>query len=105
MTVVATNVESDVFQSLYKEVYQVFDADTVAFALATVSAGRQILTDALAPLSKRNCIMKTSHTTKFLTDTKGLFQDSGQIAEQYREGIMGRTVRSTLACSSRIASP
>lgn len=90
MSVVAANLESDVFQLLYKEVYNVFDADTVAFGLATTSAGRQILTDALAPLSKRNCIMKTSHTTKFLADTKGLFQDSGQIAEQYREGKLGR---------------
>ncbi len=95
MSVVASNLESDVFQLFYKDVYNLYDGDTVAFGLDVVSEGRQILTDALAPLSKRNCIMKTTHTTKFIKDTKGLFQSSDDIATQYREGKLGYISGST----------
>lgn len=91
LSVLATNIESYVFRLLYPQVYNLVDGDTVAFGLDHVSAGRETLTQNLAPSSKRNGILKPNHTTKFIKDTKGLFQASDNIAEQYREGKIGRT--------------
>lgn len=91
MSVLATNIESAVYQNLYKKVYNVVDGDAVAFGFTHMSSARQVLTDNLAPLSKRNAILQTKHVTKFLTDTKGLFNAQENIGEQYREGALGRT--------------
>lgn len=91
MSVLAANIEADVYQGLYKQVYNLVDGDTVAFGLTHASSAREVLTQNLAPLAKRSGILKPAHTTKFLADTKGLFQASDNIAEQYREGKIGRT--------------
>lgn len=90
MSVLAANIESDVYQGLYKQVYNLVDGDAAAFAFSHTSTARQLLTENLAPLSNRACILTPAHTTKFLVDTKGLFQDDGAISEQYREGKLGR---------------
>lgn len=90
MSVLATNIEADVYTNLYKKVYQIVDGDAAAFAFSHASAARQRLTESLTPMSGRNCILSPAHTTKFLVDTKGLFHDSENIAEQYREGKLGR---------------
>lgn len=91
MSVLAAAIESDVYTNLYKKVYNLVDNDAAAFGFGTVSAGRQKLTENLAPLSKRTAILAPKHCTKFLTDTKGLFHASDNIEEQYREGKIGRT--------------
>lgn len=90
MSVLAANIESTTYQNLYKKVYNLVDGDTAAFALSHTSTARQVLTDNLSPLAKRNAILQTKHATKFMTDTKGLFHASDNIAEQYREGKLGR---------------
>jgi hypothetical protein len=36
-------------------------------------------------------VMTPNHATKFMIDTKGLFQDSEAISTQYREGKIGKT--------------
>jgi hypothetical protein len=91
MSVLAANIESDVFTNLYKKVYNLYDGDTTAFSFTAVQNGRQVLTENLAPLAKRSLILSPNHATKFMVDTKGLFQDSEAISEQYREGKIGRT--------------
>lgn len=91
MAVLAANIEADAL-SMYKDVYNLYDGDTAAFGFASLAGARQILTDNLAPQDKRRTVMAPAHATKFLIDTKGLFQDASQIAEQYREGKLGRTV-------------
>lgn len=90
MSVLAANIESDVYTNLYKKVYNLVDGDAAAFAFTHTSSARQVLTENLAPLAKRNCILSPTHTSKFLTDTKGLFHASDNIEEQYREGKLGR---------------
>lgn len=95
MSVLAANIESDVFTGLYKQVYNLVDGDAAAFAFTHVSSARQKLTENLAPLSNRACILNPTHTTKFQVDTKGLFHDGENIAEQYREGKIGRTQAAT----------
>lgn len=90
MSVLATNIESAVYQNLYKKVFNLVDGDAVAFGLTHTSSARQLLTDNLAPLAKRNAILQTKHATKFMADTKSLFQSSDNIEEQFREGKLGR---------------
>lgn len=90
MSVLAAVIESDVYTNLYKTVPNLVDGDAAALTFTHVSQAREMLTNNLAPLSKRSCILMPTHATKFLTDTKGLFQDDDQIAEQYREGKLGR---------------
>lgn len=89
MSVLAANVEADAL-SMYKDVYNLYDGDTAAFSFAATQGGREILTKNLAPLSSRSALLKPEHTTKFLVDTKGLFQDDEALSEQYKEGKLGR---------------
>lgn len=91
MAVLAANIEADAL-SMYKNVYNLNDGDTVAFGFAALANAKQTLTDNLAPQNMRKTCLNTTHANKFLVDTKGLFQDSSAIAEQYREGILGRTL-------------
>lgn len=90
MSVLATNIESDVYQNLYKKVYNLVDGDAAAFAFTHTSSARQILTENLAPSSKRYAILSPAHTTKFLNDTKGYNNPDGAISEQFREGRLVR---------------
>lgn len=89
MSVLAANIEADAL-NMYQEVYNLHDGDAAAFAFGSVSAARQMLTDNLAPPSQRTVTLNTTHATKYLNDTKGLFHAADQIAEQYREGMVGR---------------
>lgn len=90
MSVLAANIEADVYTGLYKQVANLVDGDTAAFALSHLSSARQILTENLAPLAKRSAILNPTHATKFMNDTKGLYNDQGAIAKQFREGQLSR---------------
>jgi hypothetical protein len=95
MSVLAANIESDVYLNLYKKVYNLVDGDAAALTFTHIAQARQKLTENLAPLSQRACILTPDHTTKFGVDTKGLFHDSESIQEQWREGKIGRTQAAT----------
>lgn len=90
MSVLAANIEADAL-TMYKDVYNVYDQDATAFALSSLLGGRKILGDNLAPPDSRTAILSTDAAVKFMTDTKGLFQSSENIAKQYREGKIGMT--------------
>ncbi len=90
MSVLATNIESDVYTNLYKKVYNLIDGDSEAFAFTHAAQARQKLTENLAPMSGRNCILTPAHATKWMVDTKGLFHDAEGVSEQWREGKLGR---------------
>ena len=90
MSVLAANIEADAMLGMMKQTYNLYDGDAAAFAFASVSAARQRLTECLAPSSQRTMTLTPAHATKYLTDTKGLFHSAEQIAEQYREGMVGR---------------
>ncbi len=90
MSVLAANIEADAL-SMYKDIYNLYDGDAAAFAFQSMTGAKQILTDNLAPQNMRRMIMNTTHANKFLVDTKGLMHDGEAIAEQYREGKIGRT--------------
>lgn len=91
MSVLAANIEADAL-NMYKDVYNLYDGDAAAFSFTSVSNARQILTDSLAPHdNRRTMTLNTTHATKFMIDTKGLFHSSEEISEQYREGKVGKT--------------
>lgn len=90
MSVLAANLESAVYTLLYKKVYNLVDGDGAALTFTHISQARQKLTENLAPLSQRSCILSPAHTTKFMVDTKGLIHAEDNLEEQYREGKLGR---------------
>lgn len=89
MSVLAANIEADVYTNLYRKVYNLVDGDTAALTFTHLAQARQVLTDNLAPPSKRVAILNTSHTTKFMVDTKGLFTPDQNLDQQFREGKLG----------------
>lgn len=66
---------------------------TNAGAAATYNGvldGKKILTDQLAPVSKRIANLNTLDSVNIVKDTKTLFNNQSEIGDQYREGMMGR---------------
>ena len=53
---------------------------------------QKLLTDDLAPLDSRCAMMNTQSRVDVTADTKGLFQDSTSIKNQYLEGKLGRSL-------------
>jgi len=91
MSVLAANIEADAL-NMYKDVYNVVDNDTNAITFKNILQGRQKLVDGLAPQdNNRHILLSTDHSVTLVDALKGLFQDSGAIKKQYKEGMMGRT--------------
>jgi hypothetical protein len=91
MSVLAANLEADAL-SMYKDVYNIVDQDTTAFTWNTILNGRKTLNDNLTPMDNNRCaLLSTASSVKLVDALKGLFQDSGEIAKQYKEGKMGRS--------------
>lgn len=84
------SVESSAMTQFYKDVYQQADNSDTAATVAKAAMVRKRLTDALAPTTDRVMNVHTQTTVDILDATKGLFQDSNQIKQQYREGMLGR---------------
>jgi hypothetical protein len=90
MAVLAANMESDAM-TMYKDVYQQVNNTGAAITFNKVLQGRKLLVDALTPQNDRVCNLNTQDNLDLVDALKGLFQDSGNIAKQYKEGYMGRT--------------
>ena len=91
MSVLAANIEADAL-SMYKDVYNLVDQDGTAFSWNTVLNGRKVLNDSLAPMdNQRKALLSTTSSVKLVDALKGLFQDSGEVSKQYKEGMMGRS--------------
>jgi hypothetical protein len=91
MSVLAANIEADAL-NMVKDVYNLVDSDTAAIDFLDIMNARKVLTDNLAPQDNQRCmLMQTKHTPPLVNELKGLFQDSSAIAQQYKEGMMGKT--------------
>lgn len=88
-----SGIDSDVYQGCTKLVYNLAGtAGTPPTDLVSTGAARAKLNQNLAPKDGNRCIQMDSVTMGGLVNgLKGLFQDSTQIKEQYREGMVGRT--------------
>jgi len=90
MAVLAANIEADAF-NMYKDVYNQVNNQGFAATFAKALQARKILVDNLAPPGDRAVCLATQDNVDLVDALKGLFQDSGEIARQYREGKIGRT--------------
>jgi hypothetical protein len=88
-----SGIESDFIAFCTKAVYNTAGtAGTPPTDLVAVGAARAKLNQGLAPKDGNRFIQCDSVTMGGLVNgLKGLFQDSSQIREQYREGMIGRT--------------
>ena len=104
MAVLISGIESDVLQGATKLTYNLAGtAGTPPVDLAAVGAARAKLNQNLAPKDGNRYIQMDSVTMGGLVDgLKGLFQDSQQIKEQYREGMIGRTAMSDFYENERV---
>lgn len=90
MAVLAANIEADAF-SMALDVYNVVNNIGSAATLKAALGARKLLVDSLAPGDARTLILNTQDNLDLVDGLKGLFQDSKEIAQQYREGKVGRT--------------
>ncbi len=91
MAVVASYMESTALTNLTNSVYNLVDQDATAPSLLSFGLGKQKLDDNLAPDdAQRSALLSTTHNVKLVDALKGLFNDSTNISQQYREGVMGR---------------
>lgn len=93
VAVLVAGIEGDIIADVTNKVWNtVGTAGTPPTDLAAVGAARAKLNQMLAPKDGNRSIMCDSVTMGGLVNgLKGLFQDSAQIKEQYREGLIGRT--------------
>jgi hypothetical protein len=93
MAVLISGIESDFLAYATKATYNVAGtAGTPPTDLVAVGAARAKLNQGLAPKDGNRYIQCDSVTMSGMVNgLKGLFQDSTQIKEQYREGMIGRT--------------
>lgn len=90
MAVLAANIEADAL-SMALDVYQAVNNVGNPLTLNKALTARKILVDALAPTSDRTLLLNTQDNLDLVDGLKGLFQDSTEIAKQYRDGMVGRT--------------
>lgn len=93
MAVLVSGIESDYIAAMTKATYNTAGtAGTPPTDLVAVGQARAKLNQYLAPKDGNRNIQCDSVTMGGLVNgLKGLFQDSMQIKEQYREGMIGRT--------------
>lgn len=93
VSVLVSGIEADFIAYCTKATYNVAGtAGTALTDLVAVGAARAKLNQGLAPKDGNRYIQCESVAMGGLVNgLKGLFQDSAQIKEQYREGMLGRT--------------
>lgn len=91
MAVLAANIESYCLTQAYKDVYQQVNNTGSAATFAKFLQGRKMLVDALAPPDGRCVQLNTQDNVDMVDALKGLFNGQTTIAEQNREGMLGRT--------------
>lgn len=90
MAVLAANMEADAL-SMALDVYQAVNNIGAPITLNKALTARKVLVDALTPGSDRTLLLNTQDNLDLVDGLKGLFQDSTEIAKQYRDGMVGRT--------------
>ena len=93
VTTLISGIESDFLAFATKKTWNVAGtAGTAITDLAVPGAARAKLNQGLAPKDGNRYVQMDSVTMAGMVNgLKGLFQDSTQIKEQYREGMIGRT--------------
>ena len=104
MAALAANVEADALQNMTLDVYNIIDNDGSALTYKNITDAGAKLKDNLSPTDNRHVLLSNSHESTVVDALKGLFQASGSIASQYREGVMGRSAGFNFAASSHVSN-
>ncbi len=91
ISVLAAKIEADAL-NMVDDVAQTINASTASMSLTTALDAGVLLDNSLAPRdNNRYALLRPQAQAHFVAGVSGLFQDARTIAEQYREGQMGRT--------------
>jgi hypothetical protein len=91
VTQLAAHIENDCLARAYKMVANYTGTTSTQMTFKQFQQGGQALTESLAPRSDRTALLNPLSVVEFNDSTKGLFQNSQNISQQYREGMLGRT--------------
>jgi hypothetical protein len=91
MAQLASTIENDCLSVAYKRVANYVGTTSTQMTYKQFQQAGQFITENLGPRQNRSFQMNPASIVEFNDAVKGLFQSSSNIAEQYREGMMGRT--------------
>lgn len=91
MTQLAAHIENDCLTRAYKLVANYTGTTSTQMTYKQFQQGGQLLTENLAPGADRTALLTPASVVEFNDAVKGLFQSQQNIAQQYRESMMGRT--------------
>ena len=95
MAVLAAAIESDAMANtttgMFADVFNVVNNVGAAITMNKLLTGRKVQNDNLTAAGGRVALLNTQDNVDLVDALKGLFQDSSAIAQQYKEGRMGRT--------------
>jgi hypothetical protein len=91
MAQLAATIESAAMTQAYKLINNYTGTTSTSLTYLTFAQGGQKITENLGPQSPRTAVLNPLSRVNFSDAVKGLFQDSQNIKEAYREGTMGRT--------------
>jgi hypothetical protein len=93
MSQLAAHIENACLSAAYKLVANYNGTTTTSGQITFKQFDNQgsLLTEQLAPMSNRVALLSPTSRNEFNDATKGLFQASQNISQQYREGMLGRT--------------
>lgn len=91
MAQLAATIEGDALAVAYKRVPNYTGTTSTDMTYLAFQQNGQKLTESLTPYGERVAVLNPRSRAQFTDAVKGLFQDSGAIKEQYKEGVVGRT--------------
>jgi hypothetical protein len=92
MKQLAAKIEGDALALAYKSVNNYVNATTNAkLTYAYLQRAGALMSQELAPVGERTGLLQPLSLVEFLDATKTLFAAQGNLNEQFREGMMGRT--------------
>mgnify|MGYP003624686500 CR=1 FL=1 len=93
VAVLVSNIESSMFDSVTKEVYNHVGTPGTLPTILEIAQAKAKLNQNLAPKDDNRCIqMESVDMAGEVNALKGLFHDSKEISKQYRDGVVGRTM-------------
>jgi hypothetical protein len=100
----AAEVESLVLAACVKAVPNVVDGDAAAFAFTHAAQAKQRLDETVTPDDgTRQLLLCPTHSTKYLTDTKGLFTPTVALGGQYKSGMVSDALGFNVSTTSHLA--
>lgn len=91
MAQLASHIEGQCAAYAYKKIANFTGTTSTSMTYLAFQQNGQRLTEQLAPTTDRTALINPLSSVNFMDATKGLFQDTSAIKEQWRERMMGRT--------------